>query len=56
MEKSVLQRLIGFLRDLPRQRKADPEGTERTKPCAVIGIPYSSDAAEETVEKRRRAS
>jgi len=27
------------------------EGNERTKPCAVIGIPYSSDAAADTVEE-----
>ena len=30
--------------------KGEPDGNERGKPCAVIGIPYSSDAAEETVE------
>jgi len=30
--------------------KGEPDGNEREKPCAVIGIPYSSDAAEETVE------
>lgn len=81
MEKSVLQRLFGFLFDLSDQRKADPpsdddpgdkkrprltvieggkgkedrEGNERIKPCAVIGIPYSSDAAEETVEKEEES-
>jgi hypothetical protein len=79
MEKSVLQRLFGFLCDLSSQRKADPhsdgdpgdkrrprptateggkgkedrEGNEREKPCAVIGIPYSSDAAEERGEKEK---
>jgi hypothetical protein len=26
------------------------DGIERRKPCAVIGIPYSSDTADETVE------
>ena len=51
MEKGVLRRLFGFLRGPPHQRKAESEGNERTNPCAVIGIPYSSDAAEETVEK-----
>lgn len=76
MEKSVLQRVFGFLCDLFQQGKADPpscgdpgdkrrnrltaieggrgkedrEGNGRIKPCAVIGIPYSSDAAEKTVE------
>ena len=30
--------------------KRERDGNEREKPCAVIGIPYSSDAAEETVE------
>jgi hypothetical protein len=81
MEKSVLQRLFGFLWDLSDQRKTDPPsgddpgdkrrprltaieggkgkedrgGNERTKPCAVIGIPYSSDAAEETVEKKEES-
>lgn len=30
--------------------KDDRDGNERTKPCAVTGIPYSSDAAEKTVE------
>jgi hypothetical protein len=77
MEKSVLQRLFGFLRDLTDQRKADTpsgddpgdkwrprltmieggkgkgkwDGNERRKSSAVIGIPYSSDAAENTVEE-----
>ena len=81
MEKSVLQRLFGFLRDLTDQRKADPpsdgdpgdkrrprltaieggkgtgkwDGNERRKPCAVIGIPYSSDAADDTVEEREES-
>jgi len=76
MEKSVLQRLFGFLRNLPDRTKANPpsgcdpgtdrrprltvieggigkevrEGNEREKPCAVIGIPYSSDA-EDMVEE-----
>ena len=31
--------------------KEDGEGNEGRKPCAVIGIPYSSDAAEKTVRK-----
>ncbi len=35
--------------------KEDREGNERRKPCAVIGIPYSSDAAEETVEKEEES-
>jgi len=30
--------------------KGDGDGNERRKPAAVIGIPYSSDAAEDTVE------
>ena len=30
--------------------KKDRDGNEQKKPTAVIGIPYSSDAAEETVE------
>ena len=30
--------------------KGEPDGNEREKPCAVIGIPYSSDAADETAE------
>lgn len=81
MEKSVLKRLFGFLRDLTDQRKADPtsgddpgdkwrprltmieggkgkgkwDGNERRKPCAVIGIPYSSDAADDTVEKEEES-
>jgi hypothetical protein len=81
MEKSVLQRLFGFLRDLTDQRKADPpsgddpgdkwrprltmieggkgkgewDGNERRKPCAVIGIPYSSDAADDTVEEEEES-
>jgi len=81
MGKGVLQRLFGFLWDLPDHTKADPpsgddpgdkgrprltaieedkgkegrEGNERTKPCAVIGIPYSSDAAEKTVEKEEES-
>jgi hypothetical protein len=84
MEKGVLRRLFGFLRDSSDQRKANPpsdgdpgdkerprltaiegrkgkedgeyrEGNERTKPCAVIGIPYSSDAVEETVEKEEES-
>jgi hypothetical protein len=29
----------------------DRDGNERRKPCAVIGIPYSSDAAEDKVVK-----
>jgi len=85
MEKSVLRRLLGFLRDPFCQTEADPPSAgdpgdkgrprltaveggkgkeemekrgsdERTKPCAVIGIPYSSEPAEDTAEKRRRAS
>jgi uncharacterized protein DUF5666 len=55
MERSVLQRLFGFLRDFPHQRKAESDGNERTNPCAVIGIPYSSDAAEKTVEKEEES-
>jgi len=55
MGKSILQRLFGFLWDLSHQRKAESDGNERTKPCAVIGIPYSSDAAEETVEKEEES-
>jgi len=77
MERSVLQRLFGFLWDPSDPRKANPpsgddpggrrqpvltvieggkgkggwDGNERRKPCAVIGIPYSADVAEETVEK-----
>lgn len=30
--------------------KGNQDGDEERKPCAVIGIPYSSDAAEETGE------
>lgn len=81
MGKGILQRLFGFLWDLPDQRKADPpsgddpgdkrrprlfvieggkgkgewDGKERRKPCAVIGIPYSSDAASDTVEKEEES-
>ena len=33
--------------------KKDRDGNEQKKPTAVIGIPYSSDAAEETVEDER---
>jgi hypothetical protein len=81
MEKSVLQRLFGFLRDLSDQRKADPpsdgdpgdkrrprltaveggkgkgqwDGNERRKTSAVIGIPYSSDAADDTVEEEEES-
>ena len=81
MEKSVLQRLFGFLRDLSDQRKGDPpsgddpgdklrprltvieggkgkgewDGNERRKPCAVIGIPYSSNAADDTVEEEEES-
>ena len=78
MEKSVLQRLFGFFRDLSDQRKAAPpspvglheggkprltaieggkgktgwDGNERRKPAAVIGIPYSSDIADGTMEEK----
>jgi hypothetical protein len=31
------------------------DGNERRKPCAVIGIPYSSDAADDTVEKEEES-
>lgn len=31
--------------------KSEWDGNERRKPCAVIGIPYSSDAAENTVRE-----
>ena len=31
--------------------KGEWDGNERRKPCAVIGIPYSSDAAEDTGEE-----
>jgi len=85
MERNVLQRIAGYLRDLalkekegppsgsresgppssggveetgkPRliaidggKGKSDGDGNERGKPCAVIGIPYSSGAAEDTGE------
>ena len=85
MEKGVLRRLFGFLRDPSDQRKADPpsdgdpgdkgrprltaieggkgkedredrEGNERTNPCAVIGIPYSSEAAAHTGEEEKEES
>jgi len=46
MGKGLLQRLAGCLRDLKGTSERD--GNERNKPCAVIGIPYSSDAAENT--------
>jgi hypothetical protein len=36
--------------------KGEPDGNEREKPCAVIGIPYSSDAAEETAENEEEDS
>ncbi|GAB4246296.1 MAG: hypothetical protein OHK0028_24080 [Deltaproteobacteria bacterium] len=80
MERNVLQRIAGYLRDLacddkggtpfgtgtsaslsagrPDENgkhrlvaidggkgKTERDGNERKKPCAVIGIPYSSDAA-----------
>jgi hypothetical protein len=82
MEKSILQRLAEYLRDLAAQGEAappsagdpddkrqprliaieggkgkgEPDGNEREKPCAVIGIPYSSDAAEETAENEEEDS
>ena len=31
--------------------KGERNGNERRNPCAVIGIPYSSDAADDTVEE-----
>jgi len=31
------------------------DGNERRKPCAVIGIPYSSDAADDTVEEEEES-
>ena len=49
METGFLQRMAGFFRDLKGASEWD--GNERKKPCAVIGIPYSSDAAENTETK-----
>jgi len=34
--------------------KRERDGDEPGKPCAVIGIPYSSDAADETVEDEEK--
>jgi len=36
--------------------KTERDGEERKKPCAVIGIPYSSDAAEDTAEEEEEPS
>ena len=48
--------LTAIERDMGKEVGENREGNERTKPCAVIGIPYSSEPAEDTAEKRRRES
>ena len=39
-----------------KEDRENREGNERTKPCAVIGIPYSSEAAAHTGEEEKEES